>query len=135
MSGVKRLHVKKMIREIKKLRDLSPKFSKASENTRDALVESLRMEMNVIKRENTHLKLQVQRYKQQQSSSIFATISRRNSTIADRARVGNSPPTIDDDDGSNTSGGSGRKGGRNGNRNNSHRNQNQAKYSNNMYRK
>jgi hypothetical protein len=71
--GIKRLHVKKLLREIKKLRGMSPKFKKPSEQSRDALIESLRMEMDSLRRENQHLKQEMVRYKK-------VTINNNNNT-------------------------------------------------------
>merc|ERR1712087_706278 len=50
--GIKRLHVKKILREITKLKNKSPKLKKENNDTRDDLIHSLRNEIDELKKKN-----------------------------------------------------------------------------------
>jgi len=55
--GIKRLHVRKMMREIQKLRDLSPKFKKMKQDeNNNPQLQSLKAEIEALKKENHHLR-------------------------------------------------------------------------------
>merc|ERR1719203_1257434 len=57
--GIKRLHVKKIMREINKLKNQSLKFKKQSNDTRDELIQSLRNEIDELKTKNKSLSNQL----------------------------------------------------------------------------
>jgi len=58
--GIKRLHVKKILREINKLKTKAPKLKKENNDTRDQLIESLRTEIDELKQKNKSLITEIQ---------------------------------------------------------------------------
>eukprot|EP01084_Bolivina_argentea_P109205 195174_1 len=70
--GIKRLHVKKILREISKLKNKSPKLKKESNNTRDELIQSLRSEIDELKQKNKQLNTELQMIKVKASYSNYS---------------------------------------------------------------
>merc|ERR1712154_396469 len=66
--GIKRLHVKKILREIKKLKTKSPKLKKENNDTRDQLIQSLRNEIDELKKKNKSLTTELQAIKMKSHS-------------------------------------------------------------------
>merc|ERR1712083_503448 len=57
--GIKRLHLKKIMREIEKLKAKSLKFKKESKDSRDELIKSLRLEIEELKARNKALSMEL----------------------------------------------------------------------------
>lgn len=67
--GIKKLHVKKLIREITKLKNKATKLKKENNDTRDELIQSLRTEVEELKAKNKSLQQELQQLKLKTKSS------------------------------------------------------------------
>mmetsp|Transcript_9486 Transcript_9486/g.14529 ORF Transcript_9486/g.14529 Transcript_9486/m.14529 type:complete len:287 (+) Transcript_9486:92-952(+) len=73
--GVKRLHVKKLLREITKLKNKSPKLKREINDGRDELIQSLRAEIDQLKEKNKTLTQELDIYKNAKQSAGVSVYS------------------------------------------------------------
>merc|ERR1711971_471359 len=66
--GIKRLHVRKIMREIKKLENKCTKYTNDNSDTRNELIKSLKTEIDELKKKNNALQSQVNRKMAQESN-------------------------------------------------------------------